>query len=236
MLGPRLLALSNSPAEITATFPGKGSPNDNKGNVLFDPHSHMNRPALLLLGGRIYIGLGSHCDLNSTRPLYHGWVLVYDATTLKQVGVFCTTPDSDPTAEPGDPGTPFDMGDVWQAGFGLAADPQGFVYLITGNGHFDANVKGGKNYGDTAIKLDSKLTVSDFSTPANQQGLQDNDIDFGSGGPLILPDSATTPQAMLACGKDGQIYLINRQNMGKFNNPPQVLQVVQLQSGKSPDS
>src|SRR5262249_161442 len=75
-----------SPVEIAASYPGKGSPNDGNGNIVFLPQWQMNRPGLLLSGGRIYIGIGSHCDLSAS--LYHGWVLVYDATTLNQLGVF----------------------------------------------------------------------------------------------------------------------------------------------------
>src|ERR1035441_7701034 len=87
-----------SPVEIqNISYPGAGSPNDGKGNVLFDQQWQMDRPALLLEGGRIYIGFGSHCDFSASA--YHGWVLAYDATTLKQVGVFCTTPDSDPKGD-----------------------------------------------------------------------------------------------------------------------------------------
>ncbi|MBV9745228.1 MAG: hypothetical protein JO099_15815, partial [Acidobacteriia bacterium] len=228
-----------SPVEIQATYPGKGSPNDGKGNVVFLPQWQMNRPGLLLLNGRIYIGFGSHCDFSASQ--YHGWVLVYDATTLQQVGVFCTTPDSDPKGD--------DMGAVWQGGMGLAADPEGFVYFLTGNGEFDANT-GGQNFADTALKIPATFAVPpptkpvDFFTPANQALLQnggpgfEGDCDFGSGGPLILPDSAAgLPQTMVACGKDGQIYLINRQNMGKYNGPggpDHVLAVVQLQPGKAP--
>ena len=224
-----------SPVEIQASYPGKGQPNDGKGNVLFIPQWQMNRPALLLLNGRVYIGFGSHCDNSGSQ--YHGWVLAYDATTLKQVGVFCTTPDSDPTGD--------DMGAVWQGGMGVAADPQGFVYFLTGNGEFDANVAGGKNYGDTALKLPAKFAVppptvpADYFTPANQAQLQGGDVDFGSGGPLILPDppaGTTLPQAMVACGKFGSIYLINRQNMGKYNGPggpDHVLALVPLQLGIS---
>ncbi len=126
----------SSCVEIQGSSLGKGSPNDGKGNIVFNPQWQMNRPALLLLNGRIYIGFGAHCD--NSASLYHGWVLAYDATTLQQVGVFCTTPDSDPTSVGGD--TPFDMGGVWQSGMGLAADPQNFIYFITGNGLFDANV------------------------------------------------------------------------------------------------
>jgi hypothetical protein len=225
-----------SPVDIKASFPGNANPNDTHGHVTYDPSTtpQMNRPALLLLGGRIYIGFGSHCDGSGT--LYHGWIIAYDAATLKQVGAFCTTPDSEPTGD--------DMGGVWQGGMGLAADPAGFVYFMTGNGEFNANVAGGTNYGDTAVKLSPNVaagnlfTVADYFTPADQDSLRTGDVDFGSGGPMILPDppaGTALPQAMVACGKDGQIYLLNRQNMGKYNGPGgpnHVLASVPLQPGK----
>jgi hypothetical protein len=219
-----------SPVEIEASFPGTASPNDGKGNVQFDRQWQNNRPALLLQNGRIYIGFGSICDWSP--GTYHGWVLAYNATTLKQVGAFCTTPNSEPIGN--------DMGGIWQGGMGLAADPEGFVYFTTGNGDFDANVKGGTNYGDTAVRLAPDFSVSDFFTPSDQDNLRTGDVDFGSGGVLILPDppaGAAFPKAMVACGKDGKIFLIDRQKMGKYNGPPPgadlVLAVVPLQKGST---
>jgi hypothetical protein len=204
-----------SPVDIQASCAGTAN---STGFVSFDPHVQMNRPALLLLDGRIYIGFGSHDD---AAPNWHGWVLAYDATTLKQVGVFCTTPNTDPSQN---------MGSVWQSGMGLAADPEGFVYFVTGNGDSSAG-----NYGDTVVKLAPDFTVKDYFTPYNnQQELFPNDWDFGSGGPLILPDppaGSGFPNAMVACGKFGQIYLIDRNKMGKYNAggpPDHVLQFVPL--------
>ena len=180
-----------SPVEIQGSYPSSTY------FVSFSTNLQMNRPALLLLGGRIYIGFGSHSDALKG---WRGWVFAYDATTLKRVGVFCTAPDE---AE----------GSVWQGGMGLAADPEGFVYFMTGNGPWD----GKTNYGDTALKLPANLTVvADFFTPPNRDDLERHDCDFGSGGPLILPDPpllSGLPLAMVVCGKDGQIYLIDRRNM-----------------------
>jgi hypothetical protein len=178
----------------------------------------LNRPALLLLNGRIYIGFGSH---NDGTPIWYGWVFVYDATTLEKVGVFCTTPGGS-------------RGSVWQGGMGLAADPEGFIYCMTGNGSYD----GKTNFGDSALKLPAVFAVPpptvpvDFFTPANQTDLDNSDWDFGSGGPMILPDlkDSHLPKTMVACGKDGQIYLLNRENM---NTIP--LQIVPL-PGSPPSS
>ncbi|MGD0295671.1 MAG: PQQ-binding-like beta-propeller repeat protein [Bryobacteraceae bacterium] len=188
-----------SPVSIEeASYPSPGG----AAGILFDPQVQLNRPALLLLDGRVYIGFGSH---NDGTPTWFGWVFVYDATTLEKVGVFCTTPGGS-------------RGSVWQGGMGLAADPQSFIYFMTGNGSYD----GKTNFGDSALKLPAVFAVppptvpTDFFTPANQPELNNFDWDFGSGGPMILPDpspGSALPKAMVACGKDGQIYLLNRENM-----------------------
>jgi hypothetical protein len=203
-----------SPQNDPVVFSGQG------GSVTFNNQWQLNRPALLLAKELIYIGFGSHDD---TGPNWYGWVLAYDATKLTRVGVFCTTPSLDP--DPKENPSHANMGSVWQSGIGLAADPDGNVYFVTGNGDSDASMG---NYGDTVVKLTApNFTVPpDFFTPYNQQELFANDWDFGSGGPLILPNSG----AMVACGKFGQIYLIDRNNMGKYNagGPDNVLQVLPL--------
>ena len=123
-------------------MPGTSQPNDGHGHVVFDPHWQLNRPGLLLLNGVVYIAFGSHCDAHL--PLYHGWVFGYNASTLRQVGVYSSTPDS--------PQNITSAGGIWQGGMGLAADPQGFLYFTTGNGDFTANKPAGKDYGDTVVK------------------------------------------------------------------------------------
>ena len=164
------------------------------------------RPGLLLLNGNIYIGFGSNgCDHNA-----HGWVFAYDAASLQQTGVFNTTPDVR------------EGGSVWQSGAGLAGDSAGNVYLASAAlGDFDANT-GGMDFGDTVLKLNlsgGPLTWVDYFTPANQGFLNSGDLDLGSGGVVLLPDQAgPNPHLLLACGKEGVIYLVNRDNMGQFNS------------------
>jgi hypothetical protein len=214
-----------SPVVISGSVPGTGLPTDNHGHVVFDPHWHLNRPGLLLLNGVVYVGFGSHCDVHL--PLYHGWVFSYDATTLHQVGVFATTPDT-PSGQTSAAG-------IWQGGMGLAADPQGFVYFTTGNGDFTVNV-GGRDYGDAVIKLRNNFTVADYFTPFDQPTLLQQDIDLGSGGVLILPDPPPGTHLLpllVTCGKDGNIFLIDRNNMGKYTpgGPDHVVQTVPLQPG-----
>jgi len=215
-----------APADIQGSVPGTSQPGDGHGHVVFDPHWHLNRPGLLLLNGTIYIGFGSHCDAHI--QAYHGWVFGYDAVTLQRTGIFSTTPDTPAGAR--------SAAGVWQGGMGLAADPAAFVYFTTGNGDFTANAAGGKDYGDTVLKLKSDFTVTDFFTPSDQPTLLQQDIDLGSGGVLVLPDpppGTNLVPLIVTCGKDGNAFLINRNNMGKFTpgGPDQVVQTLPLQPG-----
>lgn len=216
------------PVEIAGFFPGTSDPNDGHGNVVFDPHWHLNRPGLLLYNGVVYVAFGSNCDKHLAS--YHGWVFGYDASTLNRVGVFATTPDT--------PSGSTSAAGVWQGGMGLAADPQGFIYFTTGNGNFNANVLGKRDYGDTVIKLQSNFIVSDYFTPSDQPTLLSRDIDLGSGGVLVPPDplpSANLPSVLVTCGKDGNVLLINRNNMGKYTpgGPDKLVQFppIQLRPG-----
>ena len=222
-----------SPVEIpdSITYPGTGGPNDGHGNVLFDVQWHLNRPALLFLNGTLYIAFGSHCDNNL--QLYHGWVLAYNASTLAHIATFNATPSNDPDQE---------AGGIWQSGGGLAGDSEGFIYCATGNGEFNANT-GGPNYGDSALRLTPGLTVDSYFTPGNQHDLEDSDSDLGSGAVLVLPDngpgSGAHPHMLVACGKDGWIFLLDRHNMGGYTGPaaagtdPQAIQALQLEPGAS---
>lgn len=179
------------------------------------------RPGLLLLNGNVYIGFGSNgCDHNA-----HGWVFAYDATTLQQTGVFNTSPDVKEGAS------------IWQSGAGLAGDADGNVYFATAAlGVFDANM-GGMDFGDSVLKLNlssGSLTWTDYFTPFNENFLNTNDLDLGSGGVVLLPDQqSTTPHLLLAAGKDGVIYLIDRDNMGQFHlNLDSVVQKVSTAIGQ----
>ena len=195
--------------EISGSVKGTGQPNDSHGNVIFDPYLHLNRAALLLVNQRLYIGFGSNCDID--KGSYHGWVFAYDVPSLKRAGVFCSTPD-----------TPVESADaaagIWQSGMGLAADTEGFIYFTTGNGDFTANANG-RNYGDSVVKLGPALAVIDFFTPAIQATLLPKDWDLGSGGILILPDpvDANLPRTLVTCGKDADIFLLDRRNLGKYS-------------------
>jgi hypothetical protein len=190
--------------ELKGSVPGTGDASVG-GVITFDATYHFNRPALLLVNGFLYIAFGTQGDIQPS----HGWIMVYNAATLQQRAIFNDTPN----------GT---LGGIWMSGAGLSADTFGNIYGITGNGTFSAD-KGGKDYGDSFLKmkLDSEgLTVLDYFTPYNQEFLSNIDADLGSGVALILPDSVGSvahPRLMVGCGKQGKIYLLDRDNLGKFN-------------------
>ncbi len=202
------------PVMIGAAVPGTGDGNDGGGHVPFDGLRHINRPALLLLNGVVYIAYASHGD---TSP-YHGWVFGYDAQTLQRRAVFNTTPNGG-------------LGGIWQAGDGLAADLAGNMYCMTGNGTFNST---NGSYGDSFLKLTlsgGNLNLVDYFTPFNQQSLSDRDADLGSGGVVVLPDavgSLAHPHLLVGAGKEGKIYLLDRDNLGHFNatNDDQIVQTV----------
>jgi hypothetical protein len=161
---------------------------------LFNPCTQKQRAALLLSNGILYIGLGG--DGN------RGALFAFDAASLTQKALWSTTPNGV-------------NGGIWQSGQGPAADADGNIYLMTGNGTFDAGTGGGENYGDSFVKLrleGPKLVVKDFFTPCNQKFLQDHDLDLGSAGPALIAD---TPPWIIGGGKEGVLYVLSRTNMGK---------------------
>lgn len=188
------------PVEIRASFRGTGE-GSSGGQVDFNALRENPRAALLLTKGVVYLSWASSCDVGP----YHGWVMAYNARTLKQLAAFNTSPDG------GESG-------IWQSDTGPAADNDGNVYVSTGNGLFDAERPGGRDYGDTLLKLrleGNRLLVKDFFTPANQQELNSTDGDLGSGGPVLLPGKSGTEVAGLAFGgKQGVLYDINPDRMG----------------------
>lgn len=212
---------SGSPIIIQATVAGNGDGNDGAGHVPFNALRQMNRPGLLLLNGVVYMAYASHGDNGP----YHGWVLGYNAQTLQQVGVYNTTHNGG-------------LGGIWQGGTGPAADDQANIYFETGNGTLTTNINNRTTFdlGDSFIKLSSTnsggnvLAVADFFTPFNQASLNSVDADLGSGGNVVLPDSvgnATHPHLLIGSGKEGRIYLIDRDKMGAYRTDAdsQIVQV-----------
>ena len=194
----------NSPVKIATSVKGTGYDNAN-GTVAFAARMQKQRASLLLLNGVVYICWAGYYD---TDP-YHGWVLGYSASTLAQVSVFNDTIDGR-------------RGGIWMSGASPAADSQGNIYLGSGNGDFNANSQGGRNYGDTFLKLSTSggLSVSDWFIPFDEMSLAKHDKDLGSAGSLILPDQGQGPfpHLVLGCGKAGTLYVLNRDNFGHYNS------------------
>src|ERR1700676_3652271 len=189
---------AGSPVLITATS------TSNKGHItVFNSKHQKNRPGLLLLNGVLYLGFGSnYCNDGNT-----GWVLSYDATSLSQLAVFNTSPD-------------FGLTSIWQAGVGLAADETGNIFVETaeagGNG-FDVP-SGGQTYCNSVLKLSPILTVDDYFTPSSVAYLNSHDLDLSSTGALILPDQdGLYPHELIAGGKQGIVYVLNRDGLGMFS-------------------
>lgn len=202
--------LFGGPVEVQATYPGTGD-NSNGTSVVFDPGQYKERAALLLLNGVIYTGWASHCD---DRP-YTGWIIGYSESTLAQTSVLNVTPNGN-------------EGAIWMAGAGLAADSSGNIYFLDANGDFDVNLTGGfpsdGDYGNAFMKLStsSGLTVADYFEMDNEASENSSDTDLGSGGMIVLPDlndsSGHTWHLAVGAGKDSNLYVVNRDSMGKFSS------------------
>jgi hypothetical protein len=195
---------SGSPVTIAASVKGKGYDNKN-GTISFAAKMQKQRAGLFLLNGVVYVCWASYYD---TDP-YHGWVIGYRASTLAQVSVFNDTIDGG-------------RGGIWMGGATPAADSHGNIYLLSGNGDFNANNAGGRNYGDSFLKLSTSggLSVTDWFTPFDQEELAKQDLDLGGGGAVILPDQARGPypHLVLACSKLGMLYVVNRDHFGHYNS------------------
>jgi len=203
--------LFGGPVAVQATYPGTGD-NSNGTNVVFDPGQYAERSALLLLNGVIYTGWTSHCDI---RP-YTGWIMGYSESTLAQTSVLNVTPNGD-------------AGSIWMAGAGLAADSSGNIYFLDANGDFDTSLNASGfpsdgDYGNAFMKLSTsgnQLAVADYFEMDNGVEESDNDTDLGSGGTIVLPDlsdgSGNTWHLAVGAGKDQNLYLVNRDAMGKFS-------------------
>jgi len=197
--------------EIHAAFPGTGAASHD-GMAIFDPKQYAERTALLLLNGVIYTSWTSHCDIDP----YNGWVIGYDARTLKQAVVLDITPNGE-------------EGAFWQSGAGPAADSQGNIYFLSANGTFDETLDANGfpshgDFGNSFLKLTpdrGKLSITDYFTMFNVAEENAVDGDLGSGGPMVLPDmkdaTGKTWRLAVGAGKDLCIYVVNRDAMGRFS-------------------
>jgi hypothetical protein len=193
------------PTTIQAVFPRAG------GTVVFDPKQYKERAALLLTNGRLITSWASHCDISS----YTGWIVAYDPATLAQTSVLNVTPNGSDGA-------------IWMAGAGPAADAAGNVYLLDGNGTFDTALDGRGfpslgDFGNAFLKVSTGagLTVADYFVTFDTVQQSDGDQDLGSGGAMVLPDvidgSGAVRHLAVGAGKDTHLYVVDRDNMGKWN-------------------
>lgn len=207
---------SGSPVVVQASVPGTGAGSTlvaGVPTVSFVPLLQNQRSGLQLAGGYLYIAFASHGDQGG----YHGWVLAYATATLGQNSVpvaFNTTPNGS-------------QGGIWQSGAAPSVDASGNVFVAIGNGSFSATSSAPpSDWGDTGPKLSpaqSGLRVLDSFTPFEQQQLNLNDLDLGSGGVLLLPDQAGTtlhPHLAIVVGKEGKLYILDRDSLGGFAAPP----------------
>jgi hypothetical protein len=221
-----------SPVLVSATYPGVGVGSNGLGQVVFAAKQQNQRCALTLAGGKLYAPYAGYGD---TDP-YHGWIIGFDAATLQPLTnyIFNTTPNSTTNVF----GTNAGEAGIWMAGGGLAVDANTNLYFETGNGIFTAtNGSGGTEYGDSFIKLSTTngLAVADYFTPWNQASLGGGtaDTDLGSSGLVLLPDQpGPYPHLLVGGGKEGKVYLINRDafasNSMHYNATGSVDYVVQI--------
>ena len=209
--------VAGSPTRITATYNGNGDGSVN-GVITFDAQRQNQRQGLTLLNGTVYVTFSSHCDWGP----YHGWILGYDATTLQRQVVYNVTPNGY-------------AGGMWESGMAMAADAGGNLYVVAGNGTVgdSGDPTNLTNRGESALKLTpsgSTLQVASYFTPQDYQFLNDFDVDYGTMGGFLIPNSSY----FLTGGKDGNLYLLNKDAMGGYvPSVNQVQQVVPLGSSSN---
>jgi outer membrane protein assembly factor BamB len=201
--------LLGGPTEISATSPTAAG-----GVAMFVAGQYEERAALLLLNGAVYTSWTSHCDISP----YFGWIIGYSESTLSQSAALNVAPNSNG----GGPS-------IWMSGGGPAADSEGNIYLLTANGVFETTLDSNgfpnqQDYGNSFLKLSTtggSLSVADYFTMYNEVAESSADEDLGSGGEMLLPDltdsTDTVRHLVVGAGKDGNIYVVNRDSMGKFN-------------------
>jgi hypothetical protein len=202
--------LYKGPVEIQAKYPGKGD-NSKDGDVVFDPGQYKERASLLVIDNTVYLAWSSHCD---DRP-YTGWILAYNAGTLAQTGVLNLTPNGN-------------QGAIWGSGGGLASDGNGNIFLLDANGVFDTTLTAERlpadgNYGNAFVRLTTSggLRVADYFEMSNEAEENGTDEDLGSGAAMLIsePDgNGKTWNLAVGAGKDGNLYVVDRTNLGKFTS------------------
>lgn len=221
---------ANSPVAIAASVAGNGD-GSSGGMVSFNSQLHHNRSGLALSNGIVYVAFAAHEDATP----YHGWLFGYNASNVQQqMSVLNTTPNGVGGLNGGADGG------IWGGGGAPAVDAAGDIYVSTGNGIFDEGPTMGmeNDYGDSVLRLTPvagptitpnglNLTLAGWFTPFDELTLEGGDTDLGSGAPVMLPDQTPAPtHLMVEIGKEGVVYLIDRDNMGQFQ-PTNNSQIVQ---------
>ena len=205
---------AHSPMLIQGTYPGTG---DGTTTTTFSARQENQRAGLALINGTVYVAWAAHEDASP----YYGWLMgyTYGSSGFTQVSVLNVTPN-------------VQYGGIWMGGGAPSVDASGHVYVITGNGGFDANSSSApkNDYGDSLLQLSvtpnpttpsAAFTVSQYFTPEDQQSDKDNDHDFGSGGAAVLANvsSGTGSVGVVAGGgKDGTLYILNQASLGGFSS------------------
>jgi hypothetical protein len=216
--------LLNGPVEIAATFPNSA------GTTTFDPGQYEERAALLISGGMIYTSWTSHCDFSP----YSGWVIAFKQSDLTRAAIVNVAANSGValTGVPAGDNTVYSTNGpaIWMSGDGPGADAAGNIYFLTGNGRFETTLDANGfpnqgDYGNSFVKASlsgGNLAVTDYFATFDEVHLSAQDLDLGSGGEMLLPDlmdsTNTVKHLVVGAGKDGKIYLVDRDNMGKFNS------------------
>jgi hypothetical protein len=226
------------PKEIAAVLHNEGTSgpeHNSNGDLTFNPGQYKERSALVLTNGIIYLSFASHCD----DPPYTGWMMGYSETTLAQLSVLNVDPKGAPSSTFLTDGS---GNSFWNSGAGPAVDAAGNLYSITANGPFDPTLDSNGfpingDFGDAVIKLSTSggLAVTDYFTPWNQQNDANDDTDLGSGQIMLIPDLTNAANVVkhlaVAAGKDGHLYVLDRDNMGKYNATTQSNNIYQDLSG-----
>jgi hypothetical protein len=216
---------SGSPIVVQATYPGTGA-NSSNGTIVFDPAFYNERSALLISGGVLYTAWGSHCDIDP----YTGWIVAFSEATLSVRSILNVTPNGA-------------RGAFWNSGAGPALDAAGSLYIISANGTFDTTLTASGfpasgDYGNGFLKISTPgpLTVTDYFATSDTAAQSAADSDFGSGGAMVLPDqidaNGATRHLAVGAGKDSNLYVVDRDSMGKFD--PAANHAYQVLSGALP--
>lgn len=206
---------SFSPVVVNVSIPGTGTGSAN-GVLPFQAVQELQRAALTLAGGVLYVTYAGYTDTTATDP-FHGWIIGFDPSNLQILPnrIFNSTPNG----TTGQFGPAAGEGGIWMGGGGLAVDGGTNVYFSTGDGNFNAP-SGGTEYGNSIVKLATAngLSVADYFTSYNEEFFRTNDLDVGSGGVMLLPDQpGPYPHLMIGAGKPQRAYLLNRDQMTTDN-------------------